>query len=97
MPVYDKSLRVRRVICERFAEIFASYGAVLMPVCSKTAYTEADVAENKYISFDEAKYIAPASISGLPAVVFGGAQLVGPAFSENALLELVRIFEREGR
>ena len=97
MPVYDKSLRVRRVICERFAEIFASYGAVLMPVCSKTAYTEADVAENKYISFDEAKYIAPASISGLPAVVFGGAQLVGPAFSENALLELVRIFEGEGR
>ena len=61
------------------------------------AATEADIAENKYISFDEAKYIAPASISGLPAVVFGGAQLVGPAFSENALFELVKIFEGEGR
>lgn len=93
MPVYDKALRVRRVICERFAEIFASYGAVLMPVCSKTAYTENDIKENKYISFDEALYTAPASISGLPAVVFGGVQLVGPAFSENALLELARIFE----
>ena len=97
MPVYDKAMRVRRVICERFAEIFASYGAVLMPVCSKTAYTENDVKENKYICFDEAAYIAPASISGLPAVVFGGAQLVGPAFSENALFELVKIFEGEGR
>ena len=97
IPVYDKALRVRRVICERFAEIFATYGAVLMPVCSKTEYTEADIAENKYISFDEAKYTAPASISGLPAVVFGGAQLVGPAFSENALFELVKIFEGEGR
>ena len=96
MPVYDKSLRIRRVICERFAEIFASYGAILMPVCSRTVYTDADVKANKYISFDEAAYIAPASISGLPAVVFGGAQLVGPAFSENALLELVKIFE-EGR
>ena len=93
MPVYDKSLRVRRVICERFAEIFKDYGAVLMPVCSKTAYTEKDVADNKYISFDEASYIAPAYISGLPAVVVGGVLLVGAAFSENALLELAKIAE----
>ena len=97
MPVYDKSLRIRRVICEKLAEIFESYGAILMPVCSKSAYTENDVKENKYICFDEAKYIAPASISGLPAVVFGGVQLVGPAFSENALLDLVKLYELEGR
>ena len=97
MPVYDKALRIRRVICEKFAEIFASYGAVLMPVCSKTAYTESDVKENKYICFDEAGYIAPASISGLPALVFGGVQLVGPAFSENALFDLAKIYEVEGR
>ena len=97
MPVYDKALRIRRVICERFAEIFASYGAVLMPVCSKTAYIEADVKANKYVSFDEASYIAPASISGLPALVFGGVQIVGPAFSENALLDLAKKYEGEGR
>ena len=96
MLVYDKAMRVRRVICEKFAEIFANYGAILMPVSSKSAYTEADVKANKYICFDEAAYIAPASISGLPAVVFGGVQLVGPAFSENALIELVKNFE-EGR
>ena len=96
MPVYDKSLRVRRVICEKFAEIFANFDAVLMPVCSKVAYTMTDVAENKYISFDEALYTAPASISGLPAVVVGGIQFVGAAFSENALVELAKIVE-EGR
>lgn len=96
MPVYDKSLRIRRVICERFAELFAEFGAVLMPACSKTAYTPADVKDNKYISFDEALYVAPASISGLPAVVALGVQLVGPAFSENALLELVKLAQ-EGR
>ena len=96
MPVYDKSLRIRRVICEKLAEIFAEYGAILMPVCSKTAYTMADVEANKYISFDEALYTAPASISGLPAVVVGGVQLVGPAFSENALAELAKFVE-EGR
>ena len=96
MPVYDKSLRIRRVICEKLAEIFAEYGAILMPVCSKTAYAMADVEANKYISFDEALYTAPASISGLPAVVVGGVQLVGPAFSENALVELAKFVE-EGR
>ena len=96
MPVYDKSLRIRRVICEKFAEIFAEFDAVLMPVASKTAYTMDDVNANKYISFDEALYTAPASISGLPAVVVGGAQFVGPAFSENALVELAKIVE-EGR
>ena len=96
MPVYDKSLRIRRLICEKFAEIFESFGAVIMPVCSKTSYSESDVKENKYISFDEALYIAPAFISGLPSVVVGGAQIVGPAFSENALFELARIIEKEG-
>ena len=96
MPVYDKSLRVRRVICEKFAEIFAEFDAVLMPVASKTVYTMADVEANKYISFDEALYTAPASISGLPAVVVGGVQFVGPAFSENALAELAKMVE-EGR
>ena len=96
MPVYDKSLRIRRVICEKLAEIFAQYGAILMPVCSKTAYTKADVEANEYISFEETLYTAPASISGLPAVVVGGVQLVGPAFSENALVELAKFVE-EGR
>lgn len=96
MPVYDKSLRIRRVICERFAEIFKDFGAILMPACSKTAYTEQDVKDNKYISFDEALYTAPAFISGLPSVVAGGAQLVGPAFSDRALLALAKIIE-EGR
>lgn len=93
MPVYDKSMRIRRLICERFAEIFESFGAVLMPVCSKTAYTEQDVKENKYISFDEALYIAPAYISGLPAVVAGGVQLVGSAFSDKAIAELAKMVE----
>ena len=34
---YDKSLRVRRVMAERFAELMAKYDAVLTPVCSKAA------------------------------------------------------------
>jgi len=95
MKVYDKALRVRRVISEAFAQIFAEYDVVLMPACSKAAYTEAEVNENKYIAYEENYYTAPASITGLPAVVCGGVQLVGAAFSEGKLFKAAEIIEKE--
>ena len=97
MKVYDKSLRTRRVIVEAFSKIFESFDAVLMPACSKLAYTEADVKANKYLVFEENFYTAPASITGLPAVVVGGVQIVGRAFSEMALLDLAKTCEKEGK
>lgn len=97
MRVYDKSLRIRRVVAEKFAEIFGEYDAVLLPACSKACYTMDDVKQNKYIAFDEALYTAPASITGLPAAVVGGVQLIGKAFSDNALLDMAAVFEKEGK
>ena len=88
MKVYDKALRTRRVIVEEFAKIFAEFDAVMIPACSKAFYTEDDVKADKYVSYKENFYTAPASITGLPAVVAGGVQLIGKAFFENALLEL---------
>ena len=97
MKVYDKCLRTRRVIVEEFAKIFAEFDAVIMPACSSLAYTEAKVAENKHIAFEENFYTAPASITGLPAVVAGSVQIVGKAFSERALLSAAAIITKEGR
>lgn len=97
MKVYDKALRTRRVIVEEFDKIFESFDAVIMPAVSALQYTEADILADKYIAFEENFYTAPASITGLPAVVFGGVQLVGKAFSENALLEVAVAFEKEGK
>ncbi len=97
MKVYDKSLRMRRIMAEFFAETFKQYDAVLMPACSKSEYTTDDVKANKYIAFDEALYTAPASITGMPAVVTGGVQLVGSAFSDLALLDLCETFEKEDK
>lgn len=97
MKVYDKALRIRRVISEYFGKLFNEYDAVLMPACGKTSYTENDVKENSALSFDEALYTAPASITGMPAVVIGGVQLVGNAFSEGTLFEIARIYETEGK
>ncbi|MBO5882871.1 MAG: hypothetical protein J6Q78_00490 [Clostridia bacterium] len=97
MKIYDKCLRVRRVISEAFGKLFETYDAVLMPATSSMSYTEAEVKENKFIAFEENYYTAPASITGLPAIVAGGVQLVGRAFSEKALLEAAKKYEKEGK
>ena len=97
MKVYDKALRTRRVIVESFNKLFEEYDAVLMPACSSFAYTEEMFNENKYISYEENFYTAPASITGLPAVVCGGVQLVGKAFSENTLFEIAKMYEKEDK
>ncbi len=97
MKMYDKGLRIRRVIVEKFEEIFKTFDAVLMPVSSKTAYTKEDTEANKYISYNENLYTAPATITGLPAIVAGGVQLIGKAFSENALFDAAKLFEGDGR
>lgn len=91
MRVYDKALRIRRVICDAFAALFAQYDAVLLPACSKTAYKPDAV--NTYTVMDEALFTAPAAISGLPVVVAGGVQLMGKAFSEDSLLTTAALYE----
>lgn len=91
MRVYDKALRIRRVICDAFAALFAQYDAVLLPACSKTAYKPDAV--STYTVMDEMLFTAPASISGLPVVVAGGVQLMGKAFSEDSLLTAAALYE----
>ena len=91
MAKYDKALRVRRVVVEAFADIFAKVDAVMLPACSKMSYTEGDS------PFVENKFTAPASITGLPAVVIKGVQLMGPAFSDGTLLDLARVIAKEGK
>lgn len=86
MPVYDKALRMRRVLCAHFNELFASYDAIVLPACSQAAYSDT-VADTAY---NESLYTAPASICGLPVAAFGGIQVIGKAFSDHALLALAK-------
>lgn len=97
MRMYDKSLRVRRLVVNAFEELFKEYDAVILPASAKTAYTVEDTANNKYIAYDENLYTAPATITGLPALVVGGIQLIGNYFSENALFDAAKFFEGDGK
>jgi len=94
MKVYDKSLRVRRVVSEAFNALFEQYDAVMMPACSSFDYSE-DIEDTAV--FEENYYTAPASITGLPAVVIDGVQLVGKAFSEGSLLAFAKEYEKEAK
>ena len=89
--VYDKALRVRRVISETMNALLADCDALVMPAASKMAYGKAMVENDKYLPYKENFFTAPASITGLPVEVAGGVQLVGKAFSEDVLLDLAEL------
>jgi len=93
---YGKALKVRRVVAEKMAEVFEKYDAVLTPVCSKGEFASYDI-ENAFGKvFEESVFTAAASLIGTPALVTGGVQLMGKAFSESTLLSLAGSVERAG-
>lgn len=94
MKVYDKALRVRRVILETFKKLFESFDGVILPCSSKSKYTIEDIKNDKYLAFKENYYTAPASITGLPAIVVGGVQIIGNSFTENTLLSIANLYEK---
>lgn len=91
--MYDKALRIRRLVAECFTQLFGEFDCVLIPACAKTAYTAQELQADPYMVCKETLFTAPASITGLPAVVAGGVQLVGPAFSEESLLDLAESYQ----
>ena len=97
MKQYDKALRIRRVISEKFASLFAEYDAILLPAVSKMEYNCDEVKANPTMCYEENKFTAPASITGLPALVAGGVQFVANAFDEGKLLAIAEMLVKEGK
>lgn len=93
---YGKSLKVRRVVAEKFDELMKNYDAVLTPVCSKTEYQAYDISEAFEAVFKESMFTSVANLIGIPALVSQGAQLMGKHFSESVLLSLAGSVERMG-
>ena len=93
---YNKSLKVRRVLAERFEQLMANYDALLTPVCGQTAFESYDVTEAFGKVFEQSVYTALANLIGTPALVSGGVQLMGKHFGEATLLSLANAVERMG-
>ena len=94
---YDKSLKVRRVIAEKFQELMANYDAILTPAASKITYEAYDIHEAFKKVFEESVFAALANLIGTPALVSGGVQLMGKHFSEGLLLSLADAAKKEGK
>ena len=94
---YGKALKVRRVIADKFAELMKAYDAILTPACSKTAFEAYDIKDAFEKVFEESLFTAMANLTGVPALVSGGVQLMGDHFSERTLLSLAKSAEKEGK
>ncbi len=92
---YDKALKIRRKVVEALTELFAKYDALLMPAYSKAEFEGYPIEEAFEKVFDESRYTATASITGMPAVVSKGVQLVGDYFCDGKLLALAKALEKE--
>lgn len=93
---YGKSLKIRRVISERFEGLMKDYDAILLPACSKTAYEAYEIKDAFGKVFSESVFTAVANLIGIPAVVSGGVQLMGKHFAESELLSFAGAIERMG-
>lgn len=90
---YDKSLRIRRVVCDKMKAVYAEYDAVLAPACSKAEYAPYDTADAFTKVFAESLFTAIPSITGMPAMVTGGVQLMADSFKESVLLSIAKSVE----
>lgn len=94
---YDKSLRVRRVLRSKLSEVFQSYDCIIAPACSKSAYRSEMLGDSLDAAYDESFFTAPASITGIPAVITGGVQLMADSRMEPLLLTAAACYERAVR
>lgn len=90
---YDKSLRIRRIVCDKVREVLAKYDAILAPVCSQTAYKPYDALEAFSKVYEESLFTAIPSITGMPAMVTKGVQLISDSYKESVLLSIAKSVE----
>lgn len=90
---YDKSLRIRRVVSTKVKEVLASYDAILAPACKEVEYKVYDVLESFEKVFEESVFTAIPSITGIPAMVTNGVQLIADSYKDNVLLNIAKSVE----
>lgn len=93
---YDKSLRVRRVIAEKYDELLEGYDAILAPACGKNSYEEYDIKDAFMKVYEESVFSCVSNLIGAPALVSQGVQLMGKKFDESTLLSLAAAVEKGG-
>ncbi len=102
---YLKALKVRNLIRGDFTKAFERCEAILMPVSPTTAFRIGEKVDDPLMMYLSDIYTIAANLAGIPGISIPcgfdsdnlpiGLQILSPAFSEDKLLRIARIFEKE--
>jgi len=101
---YLKALKVRRLIKNDFDKAFQACDVLLCPVSPTTAFRLGEKTADPLTRYLADIYTTSVNLAGLPGISIPaglsasglpiGMQLIGPVFSEEALLRAARMYER---
>ena len=102
---YLKALKVRRLIRDDFMRTFGNCDVVLGPTSPTAAFKIGEKTDDPLAMYLSDIYTISANLAGIPGISLPcgftkaglpiGLQLLGPAFGEEKLLRIARMYERE--
>jgi aspartyl-tRNA(Asn)/glutamyl-tRNA(Gln) amidotransferase subunit A len=102
---YLKALKVRNLIRGDFARAFEKCDCVMMPVSPTTAFKIGEKINDPLTMYLSDVYTISANLAGIPAISVPcgfdkknlpiGLQILSPVFTEDRLLRIARMLERE--
>jgi aspartyl-tRNA(Asn)/glutamyl-tRNA(Gln) amidotransferase subunit A len=102
---YLKALKVRNLIRGDFTDAFAKCDCIIMPVSPTTAFKIGEKINDPLTMYLSDIYTIAANLAGIPAVSIPcgfdvdnlpiGLQILAPAFTEDKLLRIARMYEKE--
>jgi len=102
---YLKALKVRNLIRGDFINAFERCEAILMPVSPTTAFKIGEKINDPLTMYLSDIYTIAANLAGIPAISIPcgfdddnlpiGLQILAPAFAEDRLLRIARMYEKE--
>ena len=102
---YLKALKVRNLIRGDFVSAFEKCDCIMMPVAPTTAFKIGEKTDDPLQMYLSDIYTISANLAGIPAISIPsgfdenglpiGLQILAPAFGEEKLLRIARMFEKE--
>ncbi len=100
---YGQAQRVRTLIRRDFTEAFADWDALLLPTAPSVAFAHGAKLDDPLAMYANDVFTLPVNLAGLPGLSIPcgldgglpvGFQVIGPAFSENRLLQIGHALEQ---
>jgi aspartyl-tRNA(Asn)/glutamyl-tRNA(Gln) amidotransferase subunit A len=102
---YLKALKVRNLIRADFTEAFEKCDCIMMPVSPTTAFKIGEKIDDPLTMYLSDIYTIAANLAGIPGISIPcgfdednlpiGLQILAPAFGEQKLLQIARMFEKQ--